>query len=73
MSKTYQVTYETADGSVEAYSTEVTKAASVTMARRCAKGSALNVALSVTRWFVEANDQTVATFPARAAIAAAAR
>lgn len=59
----YQITYETADGSVEAFTTEATKAAAVTMARRCAKGSALNAANGVTRWFVEANDQTITTFP----------
>jgi hypothetical protein len=59
----YQITYETADGSVENFTTETTKARAMTMARNCAKGSALNEACEVVRWFVEANDATVATFP----------
>lgn len=60
---TYQITYETADGTVEAFATAATKAKAVRLARDCAKHSAINEPLNVQRWFAESDDQTVATFP----------
>lgn len=59
---TYQITYETADGSVEEFATETSKARAEKLAQNCAAGSAMNAACAVTRWFVEAEDQTVATY-----------
>ena len=59
----YRVTYETSDGSVEDFTTHKTKLSAVRMARDCASGSALNDAVAVTRWFVEACDTTLLTFP----------
>ena len=58
----YQITYETADGTVDGFSTAATKAAATKFARECAKYSAINGPLGVTRWFVESDDATVATF-----------
>lgn len=59
---TYQITYETADGTVDAFATAATKAAAVKMARECAKYSSINEPLAVRRWFAERDDATVATF-----------
>jgi hypothetical protein len=59
----YKITYETPDGSVEDYTTEGTKAAAVRLARSCAKGSSLNAAVNIERWFVEKDEMTVAAFP----------
>ena len=58
---TYQITYETADGTVEDFMTETSKARATKMARDCSKGSALNAAFGVTRWFVEKCGQTIST------------
>lgn len=58
----YQITYETADGTVEVFSTSATKAAAIKLARGCAKFSAINAPLGVCRWFAEHDDATVATF-----------
>lgn len=58
---TYQITYETEDGTVEAFTTEQTKALAVAGAKRAAKGSALNEAFGVVRWFVEQGGQTIFT------------
>ena len=55
----YQITYETEDGTVEDYIAETCKARAEKIARDCAKGSALNAAFNVTRWFVEKDGQTV--------------
>ena len=63
---TYQITYETADGTVDGFSTAATKAKAIRLARDCAKYSAINGPLGVTRWFVESDDATVATFPVAA-------
>ncbi len=58
----YQITYETADGTVEAFTTASTKAKAIRLARDCAKHSALNEPLNVQRWFAERHEMTVATF-----------
>ncbi len=59
---TYQVTYETADGTVEGYTCETNKARAVKTARNAAKTSAINEPLQVSRWFVETEGLTVAIF-----------
>jgi hypothetical protein len=59
---TYQITYETADGTVDVFATSATKAAAIKLARECAKFSEINVPLGVCRWFAECDDATVATF-----------
>lgn len=56
---TYSITYETADGSVEHFANETSKARAQKLARLCARCSTLNETETVTRWFVEADDQTV--------------
>lgn len=63
---TYRITYEIADGSVEDFAECRTYLAAVRMARDCANGSPLNAAFGVTRWFIEAGDTTMLTFPAAA-------
>ena len=63
---TYSITYETADGSVDTFTTETSKARAERVARNLAKTSGLNAPLEITRWFVEAKDATVSTFPVAA-------
>ena len=63
---TYRITYEIADSSVETFAECRTKLAAVRMARNCAKGSPLNAAFGVSRWFIEAGETTLLTFPAAA-------
>lgn len=63
---TYQITYETADGTVEAFAATATKAKAIRLARDCAKHSAINEPLNVQRWFAENDEMTVATFPVAA-------
>lgn len=62
----YKITYETADGTVEDFSTETSKTRAQKMARACAKVSVLNGVFGVTRWFVECGDMTVSTHPVAA-------
>ena len=59
---TYQIAYETADGTVDGFMTETSKARAMDAARRAAKESPLNAAFGVTRWMVDKCEQTVARF-----------
>lgn len=58
----YQITYETADGSVEAFMNETSESRAERVARNGAKNATFNEALEITRWFVERDDATLATF-----------
>ena len=59
---TYQITYETEDGSVEGFMTETDKGRAEKIAKQSAASSSLNEPLAVTRWFVEANDRTLSAY-----------
>jgi hypothetical protein len=63
---TYQITFETADGSLEHWTDETSRARAEKTARSNAKTSAINEPLEVIRWFVEANGLTISCFPVAA-------
>jgi hypothetical protein len=63
---TYQITFETADGSLEHWADETSRARAEKTARSCAKTSAINEPMEVTRWFVEENGLTISCFPVAA-------
>ena len=58
---TYQINFETADGSIEEFATETSKARAIKAARIAAKTSIMIEVYEVTRFLVEANEQTIST------------
>ena len=59
---TYQINFETADGSIEDYSTDTNKARAVKIARNAAKTSDLIATFEITRFLVEINGQTIEAY-----------
>jgi len=60
---TYQITYETEDGSVEGFMAETNRYRANQIARSSAKESPLNEVFGVKRWFVESDIHTLSTYP----------